>query len=351
VLSLRLGTHIIETHLVDRFEGGSSVGKWRKCSPTSRAVFDLVPGADVQVVGFGDSSASLDSSILLDHAMPCGAAGVPKPSPSPFPSPSPPTFDGDDDHHADHYHARPCREVFPPRTREQEGGAGVANANLVEAPPSPQPDFTREVRVVLVGSLHLAGQNLLALEQARRLRDLCVVTTIGAAVEEEDKGGGGGGGVDTRWNSTARKTSVSRFHVTYLSTAAEGALLPLLDEANVPHHRYATVLDSDTITLLRASAPYVCARRRRRGVGDHEDAGGGDEEERDLVEALVEALGSAESMDALPSALAGVVSGLVKLLQGAHVMSFTNHETMVLNDRVGDFVCERARFMFLKDSF
>lgn len=62
------------------------------------------------------------------------------------------------------------------------------------------------MRVVLVGSLHLAGQNILALEQCTRLPGLCV--------------------------------GEATFKVTYLTTARDGPLAPLLREAGIELRRY-----------------------------------------------------------------------------------------------------------------
>jgi hypothetical protein len=196
----------------------------------------------------------------------------------------------------------------------------------------------QEVRVVLIGSLHLAGQNLLALEQARRLRDLCVVADkkLPVLLDGQMRADENGMVSSTTENADTRgAVAVSRFQINYVSAAATGALSPLLEAAGVPHQRYTTSLDSEAVEFLSSHRTTGGAGNFLLGAGEGRgEAGGGGGDAASLAHALVEALEEAESMDNLPAVLRRVVGELVALLEGAHVVSFTNHETMVVNDRV-----------------
>ena len=52
------------------------------------------------------------------------------------------------------------------------------------------------------------------------------------------------------------------------------------------------------------------------------------------LEMFIDALAAAETVDALAPHVWEAVKGLVEALRGAHILSFTNHETMVVNDLV-----------------
>lgn len=155
---MRLGTHIVEAHLglhafddnVDPGGGPSEAGlegfgggrtceespAQKQASPKTRAVFDLMPGPEMRVVGFGnecsgesgDGYAACRNNTLEDWTS---------------------------DRAADWAEelVRGHRALLPPHRAFQ--CAQVSPAETVE--------------VVLLGSLSLSGQSLLALEQASSL--------------------------------------------------------------------------------------------------------------------------------------------------------------------------------------
>jgi len=280
-LLMRLGTHVLEVSLESRGEDGA----WAALTPVSSSAFDVVPSAaspPAPAFSAGIHAHDQDAGRQQAELLPAGLA-----------------FD--------------C----PRETRPSSSAAGPLTV----------------VRVALVGSLHLAGQNLLALEQGRRLPDLCVATS---------QGGGSGSGEGEGLGATT-------FDVAYLSVdttgglGAPGPLAALLAEARVPLRRYAVELQPPAVEALR---------HHRRGYGKIVDAGGsggfdddgsndgggvdgdgnGDAfgtSEASVVGALVAALAEARDWGALDPALQLAVAPLASALEGVHVLSFTNHETMV----------------------
>lgn len=112
-LSLRLGTHVIDVGLERVVQGSMEENDWYLVTPYSRSMFEIIPNYNESVI----NETSLKS---LDHRMVLPAEK-----------------------------AIDCVEELD---RQEE----------------------RKVRIALVGPLQISGQNLLALEQGRRLRHLCV---------------------------------------------------------------------------------------------------------------------------------------------------------------------------------
>ena len=205
-------------------------------------------------------------------------------------------------------------------------------------------DKHRKVRVVLVGSLHVAGQNLLALEQAARLPHLCAG---GSTQTLETRSGSEGTEQQSRDTATdlGRESVIDKeqeilgFTVSYLTAASgDGPLVPLLESAGVPLGRFELLLTADAIGVLAAAyaAPEEGALYRNT---ERELNGGAPMQPEEaaavawLVAALVEGETGKGGSD-LAAPVYGAVASLLSQLHGVHVLSFTNHETMVLHDRV-----------------
>ena len=95
--------------------------------------------------------------------------------------------------------------------------------------------------------------------------------------------------------------------------SSSGPLEAMLRSAGVPVGRYDVALSSAAVDELR---------RDRRDAHDPEDA----------VGLLIEALRAAPHIETLPPLVTKATASLIDHLRGAHVVSFTNHESMARND-------------------
>lgn len=150
----------------------------------------------------------------------------------------------------------------------------------------------RPLHVVLVGSLSLGGQAMLALEQARRLPKLRLM--------------------DGR----------QAFRLTYATSAQEGSSRPeplrkLLEDLGVSVVRYAASIPHELFTNSSEFEPIESFANR---IGEY--------------------LARYESRGSLPPLLEAVAGDLIDIFNSADVVSFTNHETYVSADQ---FIVECAR--------
>ena len=292
-VEMRLGTHVLEASLTGFENNGNDNDKCPTKAdnifaqtPTSRTTFDIMP----------------QGRVLKLAPSPLAPLSVA------FPSSSSSSSSRSSAEGLQLGEFRGHRLRLPPGLALDCDDDEILRSNRSSTETSPRPRLLPPIRVVLLGSLHLAGQNLLALEQAKRLRRLCV--------RDGDNDGGGGAG----WRS---------FNVSYLSMAsASGPLMNLLEEEGVPLGRYEVVVTADTIQLLKD--------RRAKKLAAAGQCGGAeclrDSDSMEPLELLIEALQDASCLQELPACVAAAVGGLVRSLEGADVVSFTNHETMVRND-------------------
>ena len=145
--------------------------------------------------------------------------------------------------------------------------------------------LSKTVKIVLVGSLALGGQAMLALEQARYLPHLRLL-----------RGG-------------------RAFDIRYASSGDEGPLRALLEELGVPVVRYKAEMPWDLVERLKEFA---------------EDPGS----------AVGLALSKYNNFHDVPPDLQLVAGDLVRIFQYADIVSFTNHESFLGPDR---FIVECAR--------
>lgn len=198
-------------------------------------------------------------------------------------------------------------EPGTPILRDADDPFGAAAADDAAAEVRPRGDafewgeaiaerLGRPVRVVLVGSLQLGGQSMLALEQARRLP------------------------------AVALPDGSSAFDLTFASTAGSSRsrptpLGPMLEALGVPVVRY-------TMEIPRALIDEYGER------------------EAEYTPRVAAALAAVPSLDALPPLLAPVVGDLVAIFKGADVVSFTNHEAYYHTDAL---IVECARLAGVKN--
>lgn len=234
--SMRLGTHIVEAALVwqshNAQHGDLTVPAGVDPASVAKTIFDLMPSP-------GDSILRLDKK------------------------------------------SRSRREVF--------GIRPLSDVDDYERCLAP---LHRPLHVVLVGSLSLGGQAMLALEQARRLPKLRLI--------------------DGR----------QAFRLTYATSAHEGSFRPeplrqMLEDLGVAVVRYAASIPHELITNTSDFERIDSFADR---IGEH--------------------LGRYESLDLLPPLLEAVAGDLINIFKSADVVSFTNHETYISADQ---FIVECAR--------
>ena len=240
-VEMRLGTHALEARLVSP-EGGSGECAWAqevvRNTPVSRTTFDLVPRGGV--LRLSRSSAS-DQGGGASGSLPLGAFRGHR-------SRLPPSL------------ARDCQSVLLEASHGVDGPRGFHGLGS-----GSQPLLLPPIRVVLLGSLHVAGQNLLALEQARRLRHLCVRANAAASTSSSS--------TSTTTTTTTRPTTTTSppptrtshsnhdlggvngwrsFNVTYLSMeSAAGPLSALLEASGATLARYDVLLTTHAVNILR----------------------------------------------------------------------------------------------------
>jgi hypothetical protein len=164
-LSLRLGTHLIDVGLEYKEDGQL---EWQTQTRFDRSVFDVIPAYNESVIT---------------------------------------SFDSPTDIHPNNH-----RDLLPPSKAFQCSTSSNSD--------SKEKMGQHKVRIALIGSLQLSGQNLLALEQGRRLRDLCIL-------------------------DESRK-KITSFEVSYFSNAKSGPFVDLLRES-----RCENILSAMLVTLCK----------------------------------------------------------------------------------------------------
>jgi hypothetical protein len=276
---------------------------WQARSPASRATFDLVPSTHATPPP--PSGPATDNNTAA-------AAAAGRPSISAFAA-EPLAYPGA------HRALLPAELAFPCRAAAGEVGSDRSGRSTEAIPGQPSKKQRRVVRVALVGSLHVAGQNLLALEQAARLPRLCARGGQGRAARNPSEEVG--------------------FAVTYLTAATgDGPLAPLLAAAGVPLGRYQVLLSADAAEFLAAAyaepAERASVTAASGASGNAPAVYSAAVAVRWLVAALAGGASGQNGAD-LAAPVREAVASLLAQLQGVHVLSFTNHETMAVHDRVG----------------
>jgi len=305
-IDLRLGTHVIEAKLEAELDSGIGL-HWQARSPTSRVTFDLVAAASP-----APSLAAPNCSVLADQF-----------ATSAFMSGSP-------IHPSVHRSVHSADLAYRCSTN---GNSPISVKGQEEL---------RRVRVVLVGSLHIAGQNLLALEQAARLPYICAG---GNSKKNQIHRGSQKlrDGIRTDLDSEEvgdEEKQIVGFAVSYLTSASrDGPLVPLLASAGVPLGRFELLITTDAIDVLAAAyATLEELASFNDTEGDFNGVPPAQPEEAVVVAWLVAALAEGETGKEgsdLAAPVYRAVASLLSQLRGVHVLSFTNHETMVVHDRVG----------------